>query len=250
MKAVTICVVNQKGGVGKSTTAHALSAGIALKGYKVLTVDADAQGNLSYIMGADVNKPGTGEVLRGQSTASDAIQHIEQGDIIASSVGLIGADMTLTTQGKEYLLKEALQPLEKEYDYIIIDTPPAMGILSINALTAAAQAIITVQADILSLQGVGQFLSTYELLKAHANPKLKVSGILLTRYNNRAVLSRNIMDMAAEAAEQFNSKVFRATIREAVAIREAQISQCNIFDYAPKSKVAQDYMDFVEEVLQ
>lgn len=245
-----IATINQKGGVGKSTTAQALGAGLVAKGYAVLMVDLDPQGNLSYAMGADTNRPGAGELMHGQADAPIAIQNIQQGHIIASSVGLLGADINFMQEGKEYLLKEALASVADQYDYIIIDTPPSMGILSVNALAAATQVIIPVQADIFSLQGVGQLRGTFEALITHANPKLAIKGLLLTRYNNRSILSRNIMDMATEAANQFHSKVFQATIREAVAIREAQISQCNIFEYAPKSKVAKDYMDFVEEVLQ
>lgn len=244
-----VAVVNQKGGVGKSTTAQALGAGLGRKGWRVLMVDMDQQGNLSYAMGADTQQPGCGEVLLGTHAAMEAIQHIPQGDVIASSTGLAGADMVITQTGKEYRLREALEPLHASYDYIILDTPPAMGILSVNALTAATDAIVPVQADIFSLQGVGQLLGTYQAVRKYTNPGISVMGLLLTRFSERSVLSRTVQEMARETAEAFGSVVFDTAIRDAVAIREAQISRCNIFDYAPKSNVAKDYEAFVKEVL-
>lgn len=241
-------IVNQKGGVGKSTTAHALGAGLRAKGKRVLLVDLDQQGNLSYAMGADQTQPGSGEVLHGTATIPQALQRLPQGDLLPASPSLAGADMTIAQTGKEYRLREALEPLLGDYDYVILDTPPSMGILSVNALTAATDIIVPVQADIFSLQGVGQLAATYQAVRKYTNPGLRVRGILLTRYSERAVLSRNVRDMAREAAESFDSEVFAATIREAVAIREAQISQQDIFSYAPRSNVAQDYWALIEEV--
>lgn len=242
-------VVNQKGGVGKSTTAQALARGLSLCGQRVLSIDLDQQGNLTYAMGGESGGEGSGEVLLGTASAGDVIAHLPQGDLLPSSLGLSGADLAITGPGQEYRLRKALAPLIDVYDYIVIDTPPSMGILSVNALTAATKVIVPIQADIFSMQGVGQLLATYQAVREYTNPQISVAGLLLTRYSERAVLSRNVRDMATEAAQAFESTVFHATIREAVAIREAQISRQSIFDYAPKSNVAQDYEQFVQEVL-
>ena len=152
----SIAIINQKGGVGKSTTALAIGAGITLKGHSVLYIDLDAQGNLSYSIGADTQGYNAFGVLERPETIRSEIQHTPQGDIIASSPRLAGADKLLEATGKEYRLKEALETLQSIYEYCIIDTPPALGILTINALTACNGAIIPAQADIYSLQGISQ----------------------------------------------------------------------------------------------
>ena len=136
----------------------------------MLYIDLDSQGNLSYTLGANTSKKGAMELLQHQITALEAIQQTEQGGVIASSPALAGADLIINTTGKEYRLKEALEPLQKLFDYAIIDTPPALGILTINALTACAGAIIPAQADIYSLQGIGQLHSTIETVKALLQP--------------------------------------------------------------------------------
>ena len=180
MKEV-IAVINQKGGVGKSTTAQAIGQGLFLKGYKVLFVDLDAQGNLSYSLDAKQTNLTSLEVLTRQATAKEVIQKTETGDIMPSSLQLSGADLMLTQMGKEYRLKEALEPLKKSYDYIIIDTPPALGILTVNALTACTGVIIPAQADIYSLQGIGQLNNTIDAVKKYCNKDLILKGIVLTR---------------------------------------------------------------------
>lgn len=244
-----IALVNQKGGVGKSTTAHALGCGIFRKGYRVLFVDLDPQGNLTYAMAAEESKYNAADLLRGVP-AKETVITTRQGDIVPAGTELSGADITLTYAGKEFALKKAIEPLLEEYDYIFIDTPPAMGILSINAMTCATQLIIPVLADIFSLQGMGQLYDTYSAVKEYTNPELRVLGVLLTKYNDRMIISRNIRAMAQDAVAQFQSKVFTTSIREAVAIRETQISQQDLFSYAPESRVAQDYAALIEEVLQ
>jgi chromosome partitioning protein len=149
-----IAVINQKGGVGKSTTALAIGQGLFLKGYKVLFIDLDAQGNLSYSVDIALNSKSILDVLTGKADVKEVIQHTEAGDILPSDLLLSGADLLLTEMGKEYKLKEAIEPLKEVYDYIIIDTPPALGILTVNALTACTGVIIPAQADIYSLQGI------------------------------------------------------------------------------------------------
>ena len=243
-----IAVINQKGGVGKSTTAHAIGAGLTLKGHRVLYVDLDAQGNLSYTLRADTNGLTAMELLQGRNTQA-AIQRTAQGDIIASSPSLAGADTIITAVGKEYRLREALEPLCGLYDYCIIDTPPALGILTINALTACNGAIIPAQADIYSLQGISQLHTTIETVKQYCNPALTIKGIVLTRYNSRAIISREVADMIEQTAGQLQTKLYKAKIRECTAIKEAQATQQDIYSYAPRSNAAADYTALIAEIL-
>lgn len=245
----TIAIINQKGGVGKSTTAHAIGAGLSLRGYRVLFIDLDAQGNLSYTLGADSTGL-TGisalEVLTGRVSASKAVQRTAQGDIIASSPALAGADTILTAVGKEYRLKEGLEGLE--YDYIVIDTPPALGILTVNALTACNGCIIPAQADIYSLQGIGQLYNTIQTVRKYCNPSLEVLGILLTRYSARAVISREVAEMIEQTAANLHTKLYKSRIRECTALKEAQAVKQDIYSYAPKSNATSDYTGFLNEL--
>lgn len=244
-----ISIINQKGGVGKSTTAEALLAGLTLKGYKTLAVDLDAQGNLTYATGANSQGTTSLGVLTREVDAGDAIQHTPSGDIIPSNKALAGSDAFITDTGKEYRLKEALESVASEYDYIIIDTPPALSILTINALTASNSVIIPAQADIYSLQGIEQLAETIQPVKRYCNPTLSIEGILLTRYSKRSILGQEVAGLARQIAQRLNTKVFDTTIREAIAIKEAQISQQSLFSYAPKAPVTDDYRAFIEEVI-
>lgn len=245
-----ISIINRKGGVGKTATAHALGAGLSLKGFKVLYIDLDSQCNLTYSVGARSNGLTSMELLTGTATAEEAIQHTEQGDIIPASPSLSGADQTITKTGKEHRLEEALKPLKSKYDYIVIDTPPALGILTVNALTASNSAIIPAEADTHSLQGIGLLQEEIEAVQAYCNKELTVKGILITRYSGRAVLSRDMKDNLETVAKQFNSKVFSIPVRECIAIKEAYTVQQDIYSYAPKSNASTDYKAFIEEVLQ
>ena len=242
-------IINQKGGVGKSTTALAIGAGLSLKGYSVLYVDLDAQGNLSYTLRADTNGYNALGVLQRPETAKEEIQHTEQGDIIASSPALAGADTVLTDTGKEYRLKEALESVSGEYDYCIIDTPPALGVLTINALTACNGAIIPAQADIYSLQGISQLNNTIQTVKRYCNPALSIIGIVLTRFNGRSIIRREVAEMAEQTAQSLNSKLFKSKIRECTALVEAQATRQDIYSYAPKSNATADYKALVAEIL-
>ena len=244
-----IAIINQKGGVGKSTTAHAIGAGLSLKGYRVLYVDLDAQGNLSYALGADTSGDTVMEVLQHLINAQDAIQHTPAGDTLPSAPALAAADTILTATGKEYKLKEALETIKGNYDYCIIDTPPALGILTINALTACNNVIIPAQADIFSLQGVAQLYKTIDTVKKYCNPTLKIMGILLTRYNRRAIISRDVADQLEQTAAQFNTRLYEAKIRECIALKEAQAMKEDIFSYAPRSNAATDYAELVDEIV-
>lgn len=245
-----IAVINQKGGVGKSTTALAIGAGLSLKGYSVLFIDLDAQGNLSYTLGAETKGYNAMGVLERPETAKEEIQHTPQGDIIASSPKLAGADKLLEETGKEYRLKEALESLQGAYDYIIVDTPPALGILTINALTACTGAIIPAQADIYSLQGISQLNSTIETVRKYCNPSLSIMGIVLTRFNGRSIIRREVAEMLERTAEQLHTKLYSSKIRECTALVEAQATKQNIYSYAPRSNATADYKALVDEILR
>ena len=245
-----IAVINQKGGVGKSTTALSLGAGLSLRGYKVLYADLDAQGNLSHTMKANTSGLTALDVLTQQATAAEVIQHTDLGDIIPASPALAGADAVITATGKEYRLREALEPVKGSYDYIVIDTPPALGVLTINALTACHSAVIPAQADIYSLQGINQLYTTIDTVRKYCNPSLSIKGILLTRYSARSILSRELAEVIEQTAQRFNTQLFSTPIRETVAVREAQASQQDIYSYAPKSNAAADYTAFVAELLE
>ena len=245
-----LAIINQKGGVGKSTTALAIGAGLSLKGYSVLFIDLDAQGNLSYTLGADTKGYNAMGVLERPETAKEEIQHTPQGDIIASSPKLAGADKLLEETGKEYRLKEALDSLQGAYDYIIVDTPPALGILTINALTACTGAIIPAQADIYSLQGIAQLNSTIETVKKYCNPSLSIMGIVLTRFNGRSINRREVAEMLERTAEQLHTKLYTSKIRECTALVEAQATKQNIYSYAPRSNATADYKALVDEILR
>lgn len=245
-----IAVANRKGGVGKSTTAAALVSGLTLKGYKVLAIDLDAQRNLTSTMKAKVDAKTVLGVLTGDITVKEAIRHTDSGDIIPASKNLSGADATLSETGKEYKLKEALEPVKDNYDYCVIDCPPALGILTVNALTAANSVIIPAQADIYSLEGIEDLQETIQPVRKYCNPSLEILGILLTRYSPRSILSREVTTLAEQLAEKLETTLFKSTIREAIAVKEAQISKQSLFTYAPKAKVTEDYTAFIEEMLE
>lgn len=245
-----ISIANQKGGVGKSTTAQALGAGLFFKGYKTLLIDLDPQGNTTYTTRTGSTGNTTYELLTGKASARDIIVKTDQGDIIPAGRNLSRADLELTRTGKEYRLKEALEPVRKEYDYIVIDTPPALGILTINALTASDSVVIPAQADIYSLQGIGQLIETMDVIKKYCNRDLKLQGILLTRHNSRTILSKDMAEMIEATAKELDTFVYKAVIREATAIKEAQANRQAIFQYSPKSKVSDDYTSFINELIE
>lgn len=249
----TIAVINQKGGVGKSTTASAIGEGLKLEGAKVLFIDLDPQCNLSYLMNANISgltQASALDVLQGSASAREAIQNTAQGDIIAASPALSGADIVLTATGKEYRLKEALEAFEGVYDHCIIDTPPALGILTVNALTACNGCIIPAQADFLSLQGIGQLYGTIETVRKYCNRELKVYGIVLTRYSARAVITREVTSMMEETASAFQTQLYKTRIRECTAVKEAQAMKQSIYTYAPRSNASVDYAALVKEIVE
>ncbi len=248
-KNMIISVNNQKGGIGKTTTVQSIGTGLVIKGFKVLLIDLDPQGNLTFSMGAEGQGNTIYEVMKGTTTLSKTIQSIKGVDVIPANILLSGADIEFTFTGREHLLKEAIGSLKIPYDYIIIDTPPSLGILTVNALTVSDRVIIPLTADIFSLQGLGQLYNTINRVKKYSNSSLQVEGLLLTKFNNRTILNREIRETIEKTAKEFESKLFNASIRESVSMREAQASQKDIFEYAPESNPAKDYKELIEELI-
>ncbi len=247
----TIVVINQKGGVGKTTTTHNFGYGLLKKKKKVLLIDLDPQENLTFTVTGQVNfKESIFDVLVGDIDINQAIHHIGKMDIIPSSQALSIISKYLDEGEKENTLKNRLKALKENYDFIIIDTPPALGNLTVNALTGSDETIITAQADIFSLQGIGQLAQSINAIKEYSNPKLEIKGILLTRYNKRSILTKDMTENIQEIAENLGTKVFNAKIRECIAIKESQAMNQDIFSYSPRSNGAKDYNDLVKEYLK
>jgi chromosome partitioning protein len=245
MKVITVS--NQKGGVAKSTTTMAIATGLHYSKYRVLAIDLDAQGNLSHTLKAGMNASSILEVLMKSTEVSAAIQKTSTCDIIPSSRNLGSADLIINQTGKEYRLRESLSQLKDQYDYVVIDTPPALGILTINALTACDDIIIPAQADMYSMQGITQVIESVKTVRQYCNQNIRIAGILLTRFNAQTILSREIAEQLEKAALQFGTKVFKTRIRESIAIKEAQAKRQNMYEYDIESIGTKDYLNFFKE---
>lgn len=246
-----IVITNQKGGVGKTSTASALVSGLSEKGHKILAIDLDPQGNLGFCLGAEIdNSPTVYELMKGTAGIKEVIQNKQGIDIIPSNILLSGAEIEFTKLGREYLLKKGIEPVLKDYDYIVIDTPPALNILTVNAYTATDKIIIPMIPEILSLLGISQLKETIELVKSIYNPKIEVLGILLNKYDKRRVLTRDVEEMAEIIAKELNTIVFHTKIRSSVAVAEAPAHGESVFSYSPKANSTKDYRQFLEELVE
>ena len=248
----TIVLTNQKGGVAKTTTAYALATGLHNKGFSVLIVDADPQSNLSFTAGVDESQGNTlYNVLRDGIAAKDVLQTVKVNlDIL--TVGLAGtlADLELASRmNREKILTKALKEVAENYDFCVIDTAPTLGLLTLNALTAADYAIIPMNLEVYSLQGMEQLAGFIQNIHENTNSKLKISGLLLTRYNERLNLTQALKGNVEKAAEVMDTVVFDTKIRESVAVRETQLLRGDIYTEAPKATATLDYMAFVDEFL-
>ncbi|NLZ52810.1 MAG: ParA family protein [Thermoanaerobacteraceae bacterium] len=248
-----IAIFNQKGGVGKTTTNINLAACLALKGKKILILDIDPQGNTTSGMG--ISKKGLVRtmyevLLSDKIEPSDAIipTRVKNLDIIPASVQLAGAEIELVQlEGREKRLKKALDKIKSKYDYIFIDCPPSLGLLTINSLTAVDSVLIPIQCEFYALEGVSQLMSTIDLVKRNMNPKLEIQGVILSMFDGRTNLSIQVVE---EVKKYFKEKVYTTVIPRNVRLAEAPSYGMPIMEYDPKSKGAEAYSEFAEEFLE
>lgn len=243
----TIAVAIQKGGTGKTTTAATLATTGAIKGKKVLAIDLDPQGNLTFTLNGDTNRPGAIEFL--QNSATDFIQHTKSGvDLIAASERLsVIASEKGTEKGSARLLQKALEPLKKKYDICIIDTPPTAGILQYMALQAADRLVIPLEAETYSIQGLYQIVDTAKAIQK-SNPNLSIKGYVLTKFRSSSI-SKAMANTLQTIAARDNIKCL-GNVRNGVAVAEAAATQEPLLSYAPKSNPAIDYLAVYEKLFQ
>jgi chromosome partitioning protein len=247
-----IAITNQKGGVGKSTTAVNVSAYLSSYGYKTLLIDLDPQSNSTSGLGLDPTdvKESVYEVLIRDSDPRKIILDTAYKDlrILPSSIQLAGAEVELVSSLKrEFRLKEAIEKIEKDYDFILIDCPPALGLLTINALAAAKEVIIPIQCEYYALEGLGQLLSTINLVKKNLNDKLMIKGAIMTMYDPRLKLAEQVIE---EVKNFFSERVYKTIIPRNVRLSEAPSYGKPIMEYDPDCKGAEAYSNFTKEVIR
>lgn len=242
-----ITISNHKGGVGKTTSAINIGAGLNRLGKKILLIDLDPQANLSQSLGLIDQERNVYGALRGEYKLQPI--EIEKGlDIIPSTLDLSGAEVEMSGEaGREYILRETIEPLRANYDYIIIDSPPSLGLLTINSLTTSDEILIPLQAQYLALQGLTKLLEVVDKIKKRLNRELKVGGVFLTQFDKRKVLNKDVLE-TIEA--HFKDLVFKTKIRDNIALAEAPSKGLDIFSYQPKSYGAEDYLALSKEILR
>ncbi|MCR5046346.1 MAG: AAA family ATPase [Treponema sp.] len=247
--AKTFVFVNQKGGVGKTTSAINIGAYIALAKKKVLLIDFDSQGNMSSGVGVSKDKPTIYETLIGECEAKEAVKKtsIPNLDAISASLDLAGAAIELVDQERrEYFLKDALEPLQEKYDYILIDCPPSLGILTLNGLVAADAVLIPMQCEYFALEGISLLLQNVKKVQKSMNPNLKIGGIFFTMYDSRTRLAQ---DIVVQVKSYFKDVVFSTIIPRNVRLSEAPSHGLPICKYDPDCVGAKSYQKLAEEVI-
>ena len=246
-----ISVANQKGGVGKTTTTVNLGTILAKKGKKVLLIDADPQGNATSGLGVEKEVEfSTYDILVNETEIKDAIQDtiIKNLKVCPSNINLAGAEVELVSMmSREQRLKEKLDMVKDKFDYILIDCPPSLGLITLNSFTASDSVLIPVQCEYYALEGLGQLLNTINLVKKHLNKEIKIEGALLTMYDMRTNLSNQVVK---EVKKYFGDKVYKTVIPRNVRLSEAPSYGMPITEYDPRSKGAKSYIKFAKEFLK
>ena len=242
-----ISISNHKGGVGKTTSAINIGFGLNKLGKKILLIDLDPQANLSQSLG--IIEPGKTiyGALRGDYDI-EPIEIVKGLDIIPSTLDLSGAEVEMSGEaGREYILRELIDPLRGSYDYILIDNPPSLGLLTINSFTASDEVFIPLQAQYLALQGLTKLIEVIDKIKRRLNKDLRIGGVFITQYDGRKVLNRNVV---ATIEAHFKDEVFKTRVRDNIALAEAPAQGLDIFRYNPKSYGAEDYLSLSKEILK
>ena len=246
-----IALANQKGGVGKTTTSMNLAASLATLEKRVLLIDADSQANASSGLGVDLSKVDCSiyECLINGTDVHEAIYttDIDRLDIIPSNINLVGAEVEmLNFERREYILRSLLRPLDKEYDYILIDCSPSLGLITVNALTAADSVIIPVQCEYFALEGISKLLNTIKIIKSRLNPQLEIEGFLLTMYDSRLRLANQIYD---EVKRHFQELVFKTVIQRNVKLSESPSHGLPVILYDADSTGSKNHLALAKEII-
>ena len=248
--AIFVALANQKGGVGKTTTAINLGAALGVLEKRVLIVDCDPQGNATRGIGVDANPPHLYHVLSGDCAPSEAVQKSEFAglSVIPANRELVGVEVEFVgADGWEHRLRKALRQLDGEFDFIFLDCPPSLGHLTVNSLVAADRILVPLQCEYFALEGISELVATVRRVQNHLNPSLDIGGIVLTMYDERTNLSR---DVAQEARRFFGDKVFQTMIPRNIRLAEAPSHRVPIFQYDIKSRGAEAYLSMARELLQ
>lgn len=246
----TIMIANQKGGVGKTTTAISLSSAFVHKGKRVLVIDSDPQGNLTAALGINPDDvPGLMELLCENKSLDDVRIKTFAGDLVPCSILFADADRRLTQPYAFSILSSKLEQFNAEYDYCIIDAPPSLGILSLNGFNAADYVIVPVNASAFSLQGLASLFEIIHLVNSKGKHKVDILGILLTRFNPRTKLGAEVLDTFEKIVESNNTSVFTTKIRQSIKMEVSQARRIDPYQDAVKSKASEDYLHLAEKIL-